>query len=227
MHKNLLYGSSSLCLVIFTVMFAGLSDYAASVAAISSDSSNNNINNGSYQSSNSQSVLQQLQQHIQSLVGQYDKEKNCTSDPGKNPSNPMEYLTYFNCGRVSVDGSGNTLREFTLIVKENVTIPVSDQGHTFNAWTFNGTVPGPTMRMTEGDHIRITVINSNSSQHSHTIHMHSIHPGVMDGVMEVIPPGHSYTYDFIAQPYGLYPYHCHVSPVEDHINRGLYGMIII
>jgi FtsP/CotA-like multicopper oxidase with cupredoxin domain len=158
---------------------------------------------------------------------EYDKEKNCSTDPGKNPTNPMEYLTNFNCGRVSVDSSGNTLREFTLIVKENVTIPVSDQGNTFNAWTFNGTVPGPTMRMTEGDHIRITVINSNSSQHSHTIHMHSIHPGVMDGVMEVIPPGHSYTYDFIAQPYGLFPYHCHVSPVEDHINRGLYGMIII
>jgi FtsP/CotA-like multicopper oxidase with cupredoxin domain len=42
-----------------------------------------------------------------------------------------------------------------------------------------------------------------------------------------ISPGRSYTYEFIAQPYGVYPYHCHVDPIADHINRGLYGMMII
>jgi FtsP/CotA-like multicopper oxidase with cupredoxin domain len=42
-----------------------------------------------------------------------------------------------------------------------------------------------------------------------------------------ISPGRSFTYEFIAQPYGVYPYHCHVDPIRDHINRGLYGMMII
>jgi len=57
-----------------------------------------------------------------------------------------------------------------------------------------------------------------------------MHPGEVDGVTGpagAIQPGKSFTYTFIAQPYGLYPYHCHVEPVEDHINRGLYGMFII
>jgi manganese oxidase len=86
----------------------------------------------------------------------------------------------------------------------------------FHAWTYNGTVPGPTMRMTEGDKIRITVTNSPNSKHFHSFHMHSIHSGYMDGMMGpsgMIAPGKSFTYSFIAQPYGLYPYHCHVDPV--------------
>jgi FtsP/CotA-like multicopper oxidase with cupredoxin domain len=58
--------------------------------------------------------------------------------------------------------------------------------------------------------------------------MHSIHPGGMDGVQtNPIAPGDSFTYDFIANPYGVYPYHCHIEPIADHINRGLYGMLII
>ena len=61
--------------------------------------------------------------------------------------------------------------------------------------------------------------------------MHSIHPGSMDGMMG--PSGSDSTrwktlpYIFIAQPFGVYPYHCHVDPVDQHINKGLYGMMII
>ena len=49
--------------------------------------------------------------------------------------------------------------------------------------------------MTEGDHIKITVFNSNSSTHAHSLHMHSIHSGEMDGMMGpagTIPPGGSF-----------------------------------
>jgi len=163
-------------------------------------------------------------------VLQYDKMKNCSDDLSKRP-NYTEYLTYFNCGHVTIDDKNKTTtREFTLIAEENHTVPISNAGHYFHAWTFNGTIPGPTMRMTEGDLVKITVINAPNSKHSHSLHMHSIHSGAMDGVTGpagTILPGKSFTYTFIAQPYGLYPYHCHVEPVEDHINRGLYGMFII
>ena len=180
-------------------------------------------------------------------VQDYDKQKNCTTDLNKRPTS-IEYLTHFNCGRVSEGSNGQTFREFTLIVEENQNITISNTGHYFDAWTFNSTVPGPTMRMTEGDLIRINVLNSKDSKHTHSLHMHSIHTAEMDGVatplssnsqddkMEsvggvyksgMILPGRNFTYEFVARPYGVYPYHCHVSPVADHINRGLYGMMII
>jgi manganese oxidase len=188
-------------------------------------------------------------------VQNYDNFKNCTTDLTKRPTS-VEYLTHFNCGKVSQGQSGQTIREFTLIIQENKNISISNNGHYFDAWTYNGTVPGPTMRMTEGDLIRINVINSKESHHTHSLHTHSIHSGEMDGVaiahrsnMEssnqhhnadsylpageapykggMILPGKSFTYEFVAQPYGVYPYHCHVNPVADHINRGLYGMMII
>ena len=163
---------------------------------------------------------------------QYDKIKNCTTELSKKPT-PVEYLTYFNCGHVSKDDSGRTIRQFTLIVEENQKIPVTYEGHMLDAWTFNGTIPGPTIRVTEGDLVRIRVINSNENSNPHSLHTHSIHYAKNDGVSMggypggAISPGRSFTYEFVAQPYGVYPYHCHVDPIADHINRGLYGMMII
>jgi manganese oxidase len=163
---------------------------------------------------------------------QYDKIKNCATDLSKKPT-PVEYLTYFNCGHVSKDQTGRTVRQFTLIVQEHQKIPISYEGHIFDAWTYNGTIPGPTIRVTEGDLVRIRVINSNENEHPHSLHTHSIHFAKNDGVSMggypggAISPGRSFTYEFIAQPYGVYPYHCHVDPIADHINRGLYGMMII
>jgi FtsP/CotA-like multicopper oxidase with cupredoxin domain len=192
-------------------------------------------------------------------VADYDKQKNCTTDLTKRPTS-IDYLTHFNCGRVSQDENGQTIREFTLIVEEDQNVTISNAGHYFDAWTFNGTVPGPTMRMTEGDRVKINVINDEDSKQTHSLHMHSIHAAEMDGVSVplssnslghlhdvadsnyinntvtsaddvyesgMILPGKSFTYEFVAQPYGVYPYHCHVNPIADHINRGLYGMMII
>ena len=186
---------------------------------------------GSYSSSSIGSSSSSSKINSNLSAEEYDKLKNCTTDTDKRP-NSIEYLTHFNCGRVSqttaADGSKTTLREFTIIVRENQQIPISDEGHFLDAWTFNGTVPGPTIRMTEGDLVRITVINDKNNEHAHTMHMHSIHKSEMDGVQSnAIMPGDSFTYEFIAQPFGVYPYHCHIDPIADHINRGLYGALII
>jgi hypothetical protein len=159
--------------------------------------------------------------------------KNCATNLSERP-NPIQYLTYFNCGHVSTLKNGTTLRQFSLVVSENNVIPISDINTNdpvlYNAWTFNDTIPGPTMRMTEGDHVQITVYNSNSSTHAHSLHMHSIHTGDADGMTGpagTIPPGGHFTYSFVASPYGLYPYHCHVEPIKTHLNHGLYGAMII
>ena len=161
-------------------------------------------------------------------VEDYDVIKNCTTDRSKKPTS-IEYLTFFNCGRVSESQNGQTVREFTLNATENQSIEVMDGGYVFDAWTFNGTIPGPTMRVTEGDLVKITLVNDKNNTRPHSLHMHSIHPGEMDGVegKGIVAPGQNFTYEFVAQPFGVYPYHCHVSPVADHISRGLYGMLII
>ena len=83
----------------------------------------------------------------------------------------------------------------------------------FAAWTYNGRIPGPTLRCREGERLRITLVNG--SQHPHTIHFHGIHPAEMDGVPGLgageIAPGGRTVYEFDALPAGLHLYHCHVA----------------
>ena len=87
----------------------------------------------------------------------------------------------------------------------------------FPGWTFNGTIPGPTFRCTEGDLLQFHFVNQGS--HPHSIHFHGIHPPEMDGLTP-IAPGQSFTYEFEAKPYGLQIYHCHVLPLADTFIKG-------
>jgi len=138
---------------------------------------------------------------------------------------PMEYLRDFNYGRVSQLPDGTTLREFTIIANDDKIMEVSP-GIFYNVWTFNGTVPGPTIRATEGDLLRIKFINNGEKEH--TMHFHGIHPAGMDGVFEPVGGnGGQFVYEFLAGPVGVHPYHCHVMPLEEHIVHGLYGVFIV
>jgi len=138
---------------------------------------------------------------------------------------PMEYLRDFNYGKISKLSDGTTLREFTIIAEDDKVMEVSP-GVFYNVWTFNGTVPGPTIRATEGDLVRIHFINNGSKEH--TMHFHGIHPAQMDGVFEIVGSGGGrFTYEFEAGPVGVHPYHCHVMPLEEHIVHGLYGVFIV
>jgi len=138
---------------------------------------------------------------------------------------PMAYLRNFNYGKVSQLSDGTNLREFTIVAEDDKVMEVSP-GVFYNVWTFNGTVPGPTIRATEGDLVRIHFINNGSKYH--TMHFHGIHPAEMDGVFEIVGPGGGqFTYEFRAGPVGVHPYHCHVMPLEEHISHGLYGVFIV
>lgn len=145
-------------------------------------------------------------------------------DPKTAVIDPMKYLREFNYGRTTALSNGTSLREYTLIASDQQTKEVSP-GVFYNVWTFNGTIPGPTLRATEGDLVRITLINNGTKFHS--IHFHGIHPSEMDGVFEGIAPGGKFTYEFTAEPFGVFPYHCHMQPLEEHITHGLYGVFII
>jgi len=138
---------------------------------------------------------------------------------------PMEYLRDFNYGRVSQLPDGTTLREFTIIAEDDKIMEVSP-GVFYNVWTFNGTVPGPTIRATEGDLVRIKFINNGSKEH--TMHFHGIHESQFDGVFEPVGPGGGqFVYEWRAEPVGVHPYHCHIMPLEEHIVHGLYGVYIV
>jgi FtsP/CotA-like multicopper oxidase with cupredoxin domain len=115
------------------------------------------------------------------------------------------------------------VREYTLTALDK-RIEVA-QGVFFEAWTYNGTVPGPVIRATQDDLLRVNFVNGGT--HPHTIHFHGIHPANMDGVFEVVDPGDTYTYEFPARPYGMQLYHCHSTPLKKHIHKGLYGAFII
>jgi FtsP/CotA-like multicopper oxidase with cupredoxin domain len=136
---------------------------------------------------------------------------------------PTRFATHFETGRVSLLPGGQTLREFDLVAidKEIEVAP----GVWFAAWTYNGQVPGPTLRCTEGDRLRVNF--QNAGTHPHTIHFHGFHPANMDGVFEVVDPGEEFVYEFDAEPFGLHLYHCHTTPLKRHIHKGLYGAFIV
>ena len=73
-------------------------------------------------------------------------------------------------------------------------------GMFFPAWTYNGQVPGPTIRAIEGDRIRITFRNLGT--HPHSMHFHGWHPPAMDGSLagQEVQPGETFVYEFDADP---------------------------
>jgi len=143
-----------------------------------------------------------------------------------NGFNPSDALTEFDYGKVSTLDDGRTLREYDIyaINKDIEIMP----GMIYSAWTYNGRVPGPTLRCSEGDRLRINF--RNGSSHPHSLHFHGVHTAEMDGVPGtpgVINPGESFTYEFDAEPFGVHLYHCHIMPLATHISRGLYGAFIV
>lgn len=97
------------------------------------------------------------------------------------------------------------------------------------AWTFNGTAPGPTLRVRQGTLVIVTLVNHLSF--GITIHWHGIAvPNAADGVagltQDAVKPGQSYIYRFFANDPGTYWYHSHQLSYEETAG-GLYGMLIV
>ena len=134
-------------------------------------------------------------------------------------------MTDWDSGRVSRLPDGRRLREYEIVAVDRE-IEIAP-GLFFPAWTYAGRVPGPTLRATEGDVVRIVFRNQGS--HPHTMHFHGIHSARMDGVPGAgeVYPGGSFTYEFEARPFGCHLYHCHSVPLKRHIHKGLYGAFIV
>ena len=148
-----------------------------------------------------------------------------TVDHQRNGFDPHTVLTDFDFGTVVTDPDGRRVREWTIraVDKELEIAP----GVFFAAWTYNGRIPGPTLRCVEGEALRIRFINQGS--HPHTLHFHGIHSAPMDGVPGAgeVDPGNIFIYEFNAAPFGCHLYHCHSVPLKRHIHKGLYGAFIV
>lgn len=126
--------------------------------------------------------------------------------------------------RVTATGQ---VREFHLVV-EPVRWELVEEVWV-EAWAYNGQVPGPSIRVTEGDTVRVAVVNRLPVPTS--VHWHGLHvPNAVDGVPEVtehgIAPGQTRTYEFIANHAGTFMYHSHADEIQQ-VDRGLSGALII
>lgn len=117
------------------------------------------------------------------------------------------------------------IKEFILTVKEG---EIDLKGEKSMVWTYNGTVPGPEIRVREGDIVRIKLVNKSGAKHGLFFHGLHVNPRVALQEQEIIvDPGYEYTYgEFIAKPAGTHLYHCSWNMAE-HLSRGLYGAFIV
>lgn len=126
-------------------------------------------------------------------------------------------------GRTGPDG----VREYRLIADE--TVHELKPGVRVEAWAFNGTVPGPELRMRQNERVRVVVENRLPEPIS--IHWHGLPvPNGADGVpgitQNAIKPGETYAYEFTVLAAGTYWYHSHQRSVEQ-VDRGLHGALIV
>lgn len=123
----------------------------------------------------------------------------------------------------TLDDSDAAVKEITLVAQD-AELEIAP-GKVVKVWTFNGTMPGPTLRFAEGDNVRIKFINKTPIPH--TLHLHGNHDDANDGVLPQIMPNESYVYNITAGPAGALMYHCHAHPTSLHIRMGMYGAMII
>ena len=100
-------------------------------------------------------------------------------------------------------------------------------GVRYNFWTFNGSTPGPLIRVREGDTVEMHLKNDPSSHMAHNIDMHAVMGPGGGAAISVTPPGHESVFEFKAMRAGLYIYHCATAPVPMHIANGMYGLILV
>lgn len=125
----------------------------------------------------------------------------------------------------SVGDRDATTVEITLVAEE-VTAQLAD-GTNFHFFTFDGTVPGPMLRVREGDTVEITIVTAEDSHFPHSIDLHAVTGPGGGAVYTQTNPGEETVFTFKALQPGLYVYHCATPSVAHHIANGMYGLILV
>ncbi|MHA7734305.1 multicopper oxidase domain-containing protein [Nitrosopumilus sp. S6] len=125
-----------------------------------------------------------------------------------------------------LESSGRTVVEFNL-TGESVELPIMG-GKTFNAMTFSGMVPGPTLRVTQGDVVKMTLTIPDDEVTGHGNDMHASQMSA--GNFESVNPGETSQYCYIAESAGIFKYHCSgvkLIGMDQHVLSGMYGITIV
>ncbi|MBO0883485.1 MAG: nitrite reductase, copper-containing [Mycobacterium sp.] len=102
-----------------------------------------------------------------------------------------------------------------------------NDGVAYDYWTFNGTVPGPMIRVLQGDTVELTLKNAPDGGLTHSIDLHAVLGPGGGAKYTQVPPGDSATIRFQAMRPGVYVYHCATPMVSMHIASGMYGLIVV
>ncbi|GFN40104.1 MAG: copper oxidase [Marine Group I thaumarchaeote] len=124
-----------------------------------------------------------------------------------------------------LEASGRTVHEFNL-TGDSIELPYL--GGTYNAMSFSEQVPGPTLRVTQGDVVKmtLTILPDEAVGHGNDMHASQMSAGNFDS----INPGESKTYCYIAESAGVFKYHCsgvHLIGMDQHVLSGMYGIAIV
>ena len=149
------------------------------------------------------------------IVGDVKEEVSTALDVAKNPAEVGK----------PVGDRGPQHLTFDMLTTE-VEGRLSD-GSTYRYWTFDNTVPGPMLRVRQGDTVTINLKNADDSVNIHSVDFHSVTgPGGGAAVTQV-RPGETKSFTFKALHPGLYVYHCATPMIAHHISNGMYGMILV
>lgn len=112
-----------------------------------------------------------------------------------------------------------------MTVKE-LKLAVDNKGTKQSMWTFGGTIPGPLVRVKQGDVVNFTLINEKGNKQSHSMDFHAARVDVLNE-FGAVKPGKTKKFQFKADYPGIFIYHCGAEAMSEHIARGMYGAIIV
>jgi copper-containing nitrite reductase len=122
---------------------------------------------------------------------------------------------------------GPSVVHVALTAEEIVGTLDASAGTTYRFWTFNGKVPGPMIRVRQGDTLQVTLHNKASNHMTHSIDFHAaLGPGGGAELTQAAP-GQSKTLTFETTIPGLFVYHCGTPMIAEHIANGMYGLILV
>lgn len=165
-----------------------------------------------------------------------------TFGPGAGPDIPVKNLPTFFKNKNKFEKVSDIARDPTDLppplirtINEKVHITLETKeviaeiapGIKYNYWTFDGTVPGPFIRVLEGDTIELSIKNNPISIHSHNIDFHATTGPGGGATVTTVAPGETKTFTWKALAPGLYVYHCAHPNVATHMAHGMYGLMLV
>ena len=106
-------------------------------------------------------------------------------------------------------------------------VVIEGSGEKYAAWTFNGQMPGPVVRVTEGDTVKFTLTNPATNKYPHAMDFHAAEIDFLKNYRAINAADETISYDFVAKKPGIFFYHCGAPPMIQHIARGMVGAIIV